>query len=96
MEKEYSALEQGKLPKPVARLGKSAITRSMQKNHFGQPVPIEECEKRDPKGLYKLARAGELTGFTGIDAPYEAPSAPELVLTPTDVEPANQVIALLG
>ncbi len=41
---------------------------------------LENCEKRDPKGLYKKARAGELKGFTGIDDPYEAPENPELVL----------------
>ena len=43
-------------------------------------APLEVCEKRDPKGLYKKARAGELKGFTGIDDPYEPPSKPELVL----------------
>ncbi len=43
-------------------------------------TPIEVCEQRDPKGLYKKARAGEITGFTGIDDPYEAPNTPELVL----------------
>jgi len=43
-------------------------------------APLEVCEQRDPKGLYKKARAGELKGFTGIDDPYEAPNAPELVL----------------
>ena len=42
--------------------------------------PLEVCESRDPKGLYKKARAGELKGFTGIDAPYEAPQSPELVV----------------
>jgi len=41
---------------------------------------IEACEARDPKGLYKKARAGEIKGFTGIDDPYEAPEAPELVV----------------
>ncbi len=41
---------------------------------------LETCEARDPKGLYKKARAGELKNFTGIDAPYEAPEKPELVL----------------
>lgn len=41
-------------------------------------TPIEICESRDPKGLYKKARAGEIKGFTGIDAPYEAPENPEL------------------
>ena len=43
-------------------------------------TPIEICEERDPKGLYKKARAGEIKGFTGIDAPYEAPEKPELHL----------------
>ena len=43
-------------------------------------APIEVCEARDPKGLYKKARAGEIKGFTGIDDPYEAPEKPELVL----------------
>jgi len=43
-------------------------------------VPIEVCEKRDPKGLYKKARAGQLKGFTGIDDPYEPPENPEMVL----------------
>ena len=43
-------------------------------------TPISECEKRDPKGLYVKARAGELKGFTGIDDVYEAPQNPELVL----------------
>ena len=47
-------------------------------------TPIEVCEQRDPKGLYAKARAGEITGFTGIDDPYEAPAAPELVLRPSD------------
>jgi bifunctional enzyme CysN/CysC len=61
-------------------------------------TPIELCEQRDPKGLYKKARAGEITGFTGIDDPYEAPLSPELVLTPDDglpVEQAEKVAALL-
>jgi bifunctional enzyme CysN/CysC len=53
-------------------------------------TPIELCEQRDPKGLYKKARAGEITGFTGIDDPYEAPLTPELVLTPEDGLPADQ------
>jgi bifunctional enzyme CysN/CysC len=56
---------------------------------FGD-TPLEECERRDPKGLYKLARAGEITGFTGIDDPYEPPLSPELVLRPSDGDPAEQ------
>lgn len=41
-------------------------------------IPVEEAEKRDPKGLYKKARAGEIKEFTGISAPYEAPEKPEI------------------
>ncbi len=47
-------------------------------------TPIDVCEERDPKGLYKKARAGEIKGFTGIDDPYEAPAQAELVLKPAE------------
>ena len=50
-------------------------------------TPLEVCEKRDVKGLYKKARAGEIKGFTGIDSPYEAPINPAL-----NVETANQTV----
>lgn len=56
---------------------------------------LETCEARDPKGLYKKARAGEIKGFTGIDAPYEPPETPEIVLDSDNKgieELANQVI----
>ena len=43
-------------------------------------TPLAVCESRDPKGLYKKARAGEIANFTGISAPYEAPQAPEVHL----------------
>ncbi|MBU6241615.1 MAG: adenylyl-sulfate kinase [Acidobacteria bacterium] len=43
-------------------------------------TPVEECADRDPKGLYAKQKSGELTGLTGVDAPYEAPDSPELVL----------------
>lgn len=59
-------------------------------------TPIELCEQRDPKGLYAKARAGEITGFTGIDDPYEAPAAPELRLTPDDGDPTAQATAVLA
>ncbi len=60
-------------------------------------TPIEECEKRDPKGLYAKARAGEITHFTGIDSPYQRPKNPDLRLTPdcTLDEQAQRVIDLL-
>ena len=47
-------------------------------------TPISVCESRDPKGLYKKARAGEIAEFTGISAPYEAPLSPELVVRTAD------------
>ena len=59
---------------------------------------LETCEKRDPKGLYKKARAGEIKGFTGIDDPYEAPEKPELVLDSDNKgidELAAEVVAYL-
>ena len=58
-------------------------------------TPLEVCEARDPKGLYAKARAGELKGFTGIDDPYEAPEAPDLVLTPADGDPEAQAAVVL-
>ena len=61
-------------------------------------TPIDECEKRDPKGLYKKARSGELKNFTGIDSVYEIPEKPDLVLdTKTNIaeELADQIINFL-
>lgn len=53
-------------------------------------IPVEEAEKRDPKGLYKKARSGEIKEFTGISAPYEAPEKPEIYIASekTSVEDA--------
>jgi len=59
-------------------------------------TPLEECERRDPKGLYAKARAGEITDLTGIGSPYEAPGRPELK-PDADLETAvREVLALLG
>jgi adenylylsulfate kinase len=58
-------------------------------------TPIGVCEQRDPKGLYKKARAGELKGFTGIDDPYEAPAKAELVLRPEKMSVEESVAACL-
>lgn len=60
--------------------------------------PLEECERRDPKGLYKQARAGEIKHFTGISDPYEAPVNPELTIETSLVsveEGANQILEYL-
>ena len=51
-------------------------------------TPFKVCEERDPKGLYRLARAGQLSGFTGIDDPYEPPLTPEVTLRPADGDAA--------
>jgi adenylylsulfate kinase len=56
---------------------------------------LETCESRDPKGLYKKARAGEISNFTGISSPYERPAHPELVLDSNHLDPgelARQVV----
>lgn len=62
-------------------------------------APLEVAEERDPKGLYKKARAGLIREFTGIDAPYEEPENPELVLhthLETPEESVEKVVAYLG
>ena len=53
--------------------------------------PVAECEKRDPKGLYKKARKGEITNMTGLTAPYEEPESPELVID-TSLMPLNKCV----
>jgi len=61
-------------------------------------TPLEICEARDPKGLYKKARAGEISNFTGLDAPYEVPENPEVHLETANLsvdEAAAQVIRYL-
>jgi adenylylsulfate kinase len=83
------------------RRDRDAVRESLGEGDFVEifvDAPIEVCEKRDPKGLYKKARAGEIKGFTGIDDPYEAPAKPELVLDAgtKDAETlADEVIAYL-
>jgi adenylylsulfate kinase len=58
-------------------------------------TPIATCEQRDPKGLYKKARAGELKNFTGIDDPYETPLNAELSIDATNVSPQEAATTLL-
>ena len=84
------------------RRDRDAVRSSMQPGDFLEvfvDAPLEVCEARDPKGLYKKARAGELKGFTGIDDPYEAPLKPELVLDAASKNAetlADEVIAYLA
>ena len=58
-------------------------------------TPIETCEQRDPKGLYKKARAGQLKNFTGIDDPYEEPARPELVIDATSTSPQQAAVTII-
>lgn len=57
-------------------------------------APLSVCEQRDPKGLYKKARAGEIKGFTGIDDPYEPPDSPEWVIDTSTVTPQEAAVQL--
>ena len=83
------------------RQDRDAVRDIMSSDRFIEvfvDCPLEICENRDPKGLYKKARAGELKGFTGIDAPYEAPQNPELIVNTNELDVAGcteQVIAYL-
>ncbi len=54
-------------------------------------TPLEVCEQRDPKGLYKKARAGEITNFTGVNDPYEPPEKPEVLIKTADRTPQECV-----
>jgi adenylylsulfate kinase len=83
------------------RVDRDRVRAALPKGDFIEifvDAPIEVCEARDPKGLYKKARAGELKGFTGIDDPYEAPLNAELVLdasVKTAQTLADEVLAYL-
>jgi adenylylsulfate kinase len=73
------------------RADRDAIRASLEPGDFVEvfvDAPIEVCESRDPKGLYKKARSGAIKDFTGINAPYEAPAQPELVLKSAEAAPA--------
>lgn len=83
------------------RIDRDKVRDTLQQGDFIEvfvDTPIEVCEQRDPKGLYKKARAGEIKGFTGIDDPYEEPLSPELVLLAAEKTPdilADEIISFL-
>jgi len=78
--------------------------RQMARTLFGEgefievfvDTPLEVAEERDPKGLYKKARRGQLANFTGIDSPYEPPDAPEIQLDTTATSPVDAASTLIG
>jgi len=83
------------------RIDRDKVRNTLKDGEFIEvfvDAPIEVCEQRDPKGLYKKARAGEIKGFTGIDDPYEAPLTPELTLLAAEKTPdilAEEIISFL-
>lgn len=83
------------------RIDRDKVRNTLKQGEFIEvfvDAPIEVCEQRDPKGLYKKARAGEIKGFTGIDDPYEEPLAPELVLLAAEKTPdilAEEIVSYL-
>ncbi|MGD6816232.1 adenylyl-sulfate kinase [Metabacillus sp. 84] len=80
---------------------RSHVRKIMEPDEFIEvfaECSLEQCEARDPKGLYKKARKGEIKGFTGIDSPYEKPDHPEITLQSGKYNPAEcaeQVISFL-
>ena len=89
------------VPYNAYRIDRDKVRNTLKEGEFIEvfvDAPIEVCEQRDPKGLYKKARAGEIKGFTGIDDPYEEPVAPELILLAAEKTPdilADEVIRFL-
>ena len=80
------------------RRDRDAVRRLLPAGDFVEvyvKAPLEVCEGRDPKGLYKKARAGEIKGFTGIDDPYEEPESPELVVDSAAKRPDELAIEVI-
>src|SRR5689334_3395081 len=81
------------------RKDRDAVRANMKPGEFIEVyinVSLAEAEKRDPKGLYKKARAGQLKGFTGIDDPYEAPEKAEIVIETEQAKPAEAAKQILA
>ena len=76
------------------RSDREMVSKLFKNNTFIEifvDTPLEECEKRDPKGLYKKARQGEIVNFTGIDSPYEPPISPAIHLRPIQESIENSI-----
>ena len=79
-----------------------ALARSIHEEHdlvfieVWVDTPLEECERRDPKGLFARARQGDLQGLTGVDDPYEAPQDPEFHVQPGTDDPVAPLIDALA
>lgn len=80
------------------RADRDAVRERMEAGDFVEvfiDTPLATCEQRDPKGLYRRARDGQIKDFTGIDSPYEPPEAPELHIVNDGIEAAAQVVRYL-
>jgi adenylylsulfate kinase len=79
--------------------GRAKVRSRFRQERFAElyvKCSLAECERRDPKGMYKKARSGEIASFTGISAPYEAPGRPDLTVD-TELEPLGQCVdAIIG
>jgi adenylylsulfate kinase len=80
-------------PYAEARAAVRSMCRTFLEIHVS--TPLEECERRDPKGLYARARRGEIGAFTGVSDPYEAPLAPELTIDTSSIDLDAAVGAVL-
>lgn len=81
------------------RATRNDVRNMVGADHFVEvyvDTPIEVCEQRDTKGLYAMARRGELEGFTGIDDPYEAPEHPEIVIETQSETPGSNAERIVG
>ena len=81
------------------RVDRDAVRANLPAGQFVEvyvKVSLEAAEQRDPKGLYKKARSGQLTGFTGIDDPYEEPTSAEIVIDTQTSSPEQSAAQILG
>jgi adenylylsulfate kinase len=81
------------------RRDRDAVRKNLAQGEFVEvyvKVSLDTAEKRDPKGLYKKARAGQLKGFTGIDDPYEEPQNPEIVIDTEQLSPEKAAEFILN
>ena len=78
---------------------RDAVRDLMEEGDFVEifvDTPVETCEERDPKGLYKKARSGEILNFTGVSDPYEAPETAEIVIKTADGTPEEAAVQILS
>ena len=81
------------------RVDRDAVRANLPAGQFVEvyvKVSLEAAEQRDPKGLYKKARSGQITGFTGIDDPYEEPTSAEIVIDTQTSSPEQSAAQILG